>query len=84
MRPIRYIGRYRNAGYGHTLTYRIRMELALYVNPRFAPASKKRKWEQDYCDEIADMRDEYDDTGLPRLEAEIAHFERLCAIERGR
>jgi len=81
MRPIRYIGRYRNAGFGHTRLYRLQMECALYIPFGYllAPASKKRKWEQDY----EDTRDEWNDTGLPRLEAEIAHFEKLCKIERG-
>lgn len=34
MRPIRYIGRHRNAGHGYPLVARIRREIAYYVAHR--------------------------------------------------
>lgn len=82
MRAIRYIGRFRNAGYGHSLTYRMQMECALYVpfGYLFAPSSKKREWESEY----EQTKDEYDDTGNDRLMREIEVYERLCAIESER
>jgi len=73
MRPIRYIGRHRNAGYGHSLKYRLQMEVALYVpciGPIFAPYEKKVKWERDaFGDELA----------YAAVEREIQNFERVMS-----
>jgi len=70
LRPIRYIGRNRNAGYGHSLFYRIQMELALYVPGGYivAPYKKKLKWERDH---IAD------EAAYAAVEREVNNFERM-------
>jgi hypothetical protein len=82
MRPIRYIGRNRNAGFGHSRLYRLQMECALYIPFGYlvAPAEKKRKWEADYNDSNDDRGNA---AAIAAVEAEIAHFDRLCQIERG-
>lgn len=62
MRPIRYVGRHRNAGYGYSLIERCRREVAYWLRDRgFVKLGYLVDFERDrYLDEYLDQVEELD------------------------